>query len=180
MKLEESYSVTPEEAIKAYESVPTEVSACLSDMGVELSDSPRQIMYGELPYNGTLPRDYYTFSNDQLAELMSVHNEWTRYVQGLLAHVENMFRIATEKRAAAKSAIIKQRSKEVVECDRRYIIANQEYSHWRSVKTILEAADRGNSGVYQTLSRTITLRGQDQEQSSRQNSVSRGYAFSRG
>jgi len=176
-RFDDAFSASPEDARVAYEGVTEKVSAHLMSLGIALYESDALPSYMGTVYNGILPADLDVLTYNELAALMSAHMEWTRYVQAHLTRVQSEVLVLTEQLGAIKSAITKQRGKEALESDRRYIGVNVAFAEMRALQLHLEAADRMNTKSYTTLSRVVTVRGQDQETATRVNNIERGHAL---
>lgn len=176
-KFDDAFTASPEDARVAYEGVVDKVGAYVTSLGIALyTDDALPAFMGNV-YNGILPPDLDTLTYTELASLMSAHMEWTRYVQAHLTRVQSDVLVLTEQLGAIKSAVTRQRGKDSIESDRRYIAVNVALAEMRALLLHLEAADRMNTKSYTTLSRVVTVRGQDQETAVRVNSIERGHAL---
>jgi hypothetical protein len=176
-RFDDAFSASPEDARVAYEGVTEKVANHLDALGITLYESDDLPSYLGGAYNGILPGDLDVLTYNELAALMSAHMEWTRYVQAHLTRVQSEVLVLGEQISAIKSAIVRQRGKESLESDRRYIAVNVALAEMRALQMHLEAADRMNTKSYTTLSRVVTVRGQDQETSARVNNIERGHAL---
>lgn len=171
-------SASPEEARDAYAGVADTVARALDQLGVDIVTAPPTLC-GE-GYRGGLPNDLDSLSYDRLSELMRANTEWNRYLQGHRTVVTNELNVTKQQISAVRSAIIKQRGKECLECDVRYLSLNVELCELDALCAALNTAIQGAKDAYKLLSRLITIRGQDQERSQRVDNFERGWATGEG
>ncbi|MGA1354398.1 MAG: hypothetical protein ACO32I_06455 [Candidatus Limnocylindrus sp.] len=176
-KFDDAFTASPEDARVAYDGVTSKVDTYLTSLGITLYEGDQLPTYVGNLYNGILPPDLDVLTYTELAALMSAHMEWTRYVQAHLTRVQSDVLVLTEQLGAIKSAVTRQRGKDAIESDRRYIAVNVSLAEMRALLLHLEAADRMNTKSYTTLSRVVTVRGQDQDTATRVNSIERGHAL---
>jgi hypothetical protein len=176
-KFDDAFTASPEDARVAYEGLVDKVDAYVTSLGISLYVQDELPAFMGNVYNGILPSDMDMLTYTELASLMSAHMEWTRYVQAHLTRVQSDVLVLTEQLNAVKSAIVRQRGKDSLESDRRYISVNVALAEMRALLLHLEAADRMNTKSYTTLSRVVTVRGQDQDTAQRVHSIERGHAL---
>lgn len=165
---------TPEAAKDAYAGITDRVSETLAELGVRtITDQPN--LRGDI-YYGELPENMDELSYDDLSDLMRANVEWNRYLNGHRTAVNSELSITKQQQAAVKSAIIKQRGKDSLECDTRYIVLNVQICELESLCAALDMAIQGAKDAYKLLSRSVTIRGQDQERVSRTDNFERGWA----
>lgn len=171
---ENALTATPEDAKKAYNGITDRVANTLSDLGIRtLTEQPH--LMGDT-YYGALPENMDELSYNQLSELMRANVEWNRYLNGHRTAVNSELNVAKQQQAAVKSAIIKQRGKECLECDTRYITLNVQICELEALCDALDMAIQGAKDAYKLLSRSVTIRGQDQERVARTDNFERGWA----
>jgi hypothetical protein len=158
-----------------YLSVPEEVKLELAKMGIQLdmSEEDKPHFRGD-KYCGVPPKNLDELDTSELAELMSAHISWTRYINGALSDAVVQLRCREDALSAIKQSIIKSKGKDCVEFDDDYLIANYNVLWWSAMKSYLESAETMCAQNYKVISRIVTLRGQDQEQNIRLNSVKSG------
>lgn len=167
-------TATPEAAKDAYSGVTERVARTLDDLGVRtITQHPR--LGGEV-YHGELPENMDELSYDDLSELMRANVQWNRYLNGHRTAVNSELNVAKQQQAAVKSAIIKQRGKDALECDTRYISLNVQICELEALCDALDMALQGAKDTYKLLSRSVTIRGQDQERVARTDNFERGWA----
>lgn len=171
-------TATPEEARDAYDGIADSVARTLHTLGVSVV-TPSPVLDGAL-YEGSLPEDLDEVSYDRLSQLMRCNVEWNRYLQGHRTTVNNELNVLKSQTSAVRSAIIKQRGKESLECDVRYLALSVELCELESLSAALDTAIQGAKDAYKLLSRLITIRGQDQERSHRVDNFERGFATGQG
>lgn len=171
---ENALTASPEDAKQAYVGVTDRVAETLAGLGVRtIIDQPtlhRQAYHGELPENMD------ELSYDQLSELMRANVEWNRYLNGHRTAVNSELNVTKQQQAAVRSAIIKQRGKDALECDTRYITLNVQICELEALCDALDMAIQGAKDAYKLLSRSVTIRGQDQERLQRTDNLERGWA----
>ena len=171
-------TASPEEARDAYANIASNVANTLNALGVNITTN-QPTLYGA-EYQGSLPKNLDSLSYDQLAELMRANVEWNRYLQGHRTVVNNELSVTKQQLASVKSAIIKQRGKESLECDVRYLTLNVELCELDSLCAALDTAIQGAKDAYKLLSRLVSIRGQDQERAQRTDNFERGWATGQG
>lgn len=167
-------TATPEAAKEAYTGVTDRVTETLSELGVRAITNQPSLRGDD--YHGELPENMDELSYDNLSELMRANVEWNRYLNGHRTAVNSELNVAKQQQAAVKSAIIKQRGKESLECDTRYIMLNVQICELEALCDALDMAIQGAKDTYKLLSRSVTIRGQDQERVARTDNFERGWA----
>ena len=174
MKLEDALTATPEQATEAYDGVRENVSAHLQKVGLDLNALSTKPLLDGHEYDGTLPDNFEDLDYNGLTQLMAANVEWSRYLLGHLTQVEIEIKILQNQLSSVKSSIVKKRGKDSVESDLRYIRLNTEYTTLLCLKQAFDTAIQIAKDVYKVLSRTVTVRGQDQERVQRGENVGRG------
>ena len=174
-----SIDATPEQINAAFRDVASDARASLAARGLRVCDDiemdrPR-FRSGQL-YDGRLPRDLDQLPNDDVVELLAVHAQWVAYVNGYMSEVSAQRAAVIKKEKAIKAAIVAERGKDKVDSDRRYIEVASELTHWDAMLCYLEGIKSTASNDYKTLSRTVTVRGQDMDMNSRHNNAQRGWS----
>ena len=171
---ENALTATPEDAKEAYNGVTNRVANTLNELGVRvITEQPN--LRGD-SYYGELPDNMDALSYDDLSDLMRANVEWNRYLNGHRTAVNSELNVTKQQQAAVKSAIIKQRGKESLECDTRYILLNVQICELEALCAALDMAIQGAKDTYKLLSRSVTIRGQDQERVTRTDNFERGWA----
>ena len=174
-----SIDATPEQINDAFKSVAYEARRALESKGLRVCDHTEldrpRFRSGEV-YDGRLPRDLDQLPNDDVVELLAVHAQWVAYVNGYMSEVSAQRVAVVKKEKAIKAAIVSERGKDKVDSDRRYIEVASELAHWDATLCYLEGIKSTASNDYKTLSRTVTVRGQDMDMNSRHNSAQRGWS----
>lgn len=170
-------NASPEKIAETYDPVPSSARATLEERGFRVPDdvSRDRPHYDGAHYDGTLPRNLDQLPNDDVVELMAVHAEWMRYVNGSIAEAQAHRTAVAKKEKAMRASIIKERGKDAVESDVRYIDSGAELAYWDTILGYLEAIRSNASNDYKILSRIVTVRGQDLEMGNRVNNVRHGY-----
>ena len=106
-------------------------------------------------------------TNDELAHLMVVHQSWTAYLNGCHSASVAAKKVAERILKGVKSSIEQERGKEWVLSDPRFIKADAQLL-FNDLKTeiIADALKAARNG-YQLMSRLISLREQDTNQTTR-------------
>lgn len=175
MKL--NLDATPEKIAEAYDPVPASARALIEQKGFRIPDdaSRDRPVYAGAHYDGTLPKDLDQLPNDEVVELMVVHAEWMRYINGSIAEATANKTAVAKKEKAIRSSIIKERGKDHVDSDVRYIEVGADLAYWDTIVSYLEAIKTNASNDYKILSRIVTVRGQDLEMSGRAHNIRHGY-----
>lgn len=157
-----------------YENIPfsTKARLALAGINTEVYEEELPDVNSE-PYRGVLPKDLDSLSISDISDLMSAHVIWTRYVQGLLSDATVKLNCSQQILNSVKSALIKEVGKDSYEFNEDYLKAMCSYQEASAVKTYLESAQSMCNQNYKVLSRLITLRGQDQDTSSRLSNIQR-------
>lgn len=171
---ENALTATPESAKEAYNGVNERVSNTLSELGVQVITAQPNLRGNS--YYGELPENLDELSYDALSELMRANVEWNRYLNGHRTAVNSELNVAKQQQTAVKSAIVKQRGKDSLECDTRYITLNVQICELEALCAALDMAIQGAKDTYKLLSRSVTIRGQDQERVARTDNFERGWA----
>jgi hypothetical protein len=174
VNFDQALTATPEQAKQAYAGVTDRVSDTLTSLGVSVTTT-QPALHGQT-YHGELPSNLDQLSYDQLSELMRANVEWNRYLNGHRTAVNNDLTVARQQLSAVKSAIVKQRGKDSLECDTRFININVEICELEALCAALDTAIQGAKDAYKLLSRSVTIRGQDQERVARTDNFERGWA----
>jgi len=143
------------------------------------SDTDRPFMSDGTLYDGCLPSNLEMLPNGDLVELMSVHAAWVSYVNAVLGDAQAELDVIKAKEKAVRSAVLKEVGKEEVDCDKRYIDVAAELAYHNAYLGYVEAIKSSASSGYKTLSRVITVRGQDVEMQGRYGNAQRG-SYDRG
>ena len=174
-----SIDATPAQINDAFKDVATQARASLMQRGLrvcdDVNDDRPRFRNGDI-YDGRLPRDLDQLPNDEVVELLAVHAQWVAYVNGYMSEVSAQRTAVVKKEKAIKAAIIAERGKDKVDSDRRYIEVASELTHWDATLCYLEGIKSTASNDYKTLSRTVTVRGQDMDMHSRHNNAQRGWS----
>jgi hypothetical protein len=101
--------------------------------------------------------------------------EWARYLNGHRTAISNELVISKEQLKAVKAAIIRQCGKDGFECDIRYVNINVGITELDCLCAALDTALQGAKDSYKLLSRSVTIRGQDQERVQRNENLDRGH-----
>lgn len=171
---ESALTATPEAAKDAYTGVTDRVTNTLTELGVQVVTAQPHLDGNT--YHGELPPNLDELSYDDLSELMRANVEWNRYLNGHRTAVNSELNVAKQQQAAVKSAIVKQRGKDSLECDTRYITLNVQICELEALCDALDMAIQGAKDTYKLLSRSVTIRGQDQERVARTDNFERGWA----
>lgn len=175
MKIDTSASVV--DIARRFDNLVDKARSAVEAKGLRIPDSAehdRPFMSDGVQYDGRLPPNLEMLPNGDLVELMSVHASWVSYVNSVLGHAHAELEVIKAKEKATRSAIIKERGKEVVDCDRRYIDVAGELAYQNAYVGYIEAIKSTASSDYKTLSRIITIRGQDFEMQGRAMNAQRG------
>lgn len=183
MSANRSYSVkinlnaSPEDIDNAFRELPANARSTLEERGFRVPDDLEydRPTYNNGYYDGTLPRNLDQLPNHEVVELMAVHAEWMRYVNGSVAEATAHKTMLAKKEKAIRASITKERGKEHVDSDVRYIEVSADVTYWDTILGYLEAIRANASNDYKILSRIVTVRGQDIEVSARVNNVRHGY-----
>lgn len=159
-----------------YQSIPDDVKASLELSGIRAEyESAKPTFNGEA-YTGIIPENLDQLDTAEIAELMTAHIAWTRYVNGALSDATAKLKCFEDTLSAIKAVVVKAKGKDSFEFDEDYITANYNVLWWSTTKTYLESVNTSCSNNYKVISRIVTLRGIDQEQTIRVNSVKNGSA----
>lgn len=178
MNLDQALNASVTQIGDAYGSIVDEARAELARMGIRVTDDadldrPR-FKTGEF-YEGQIPENLDSLSNDELTEIMSLHAEWTRYINGAISEAQARRVVAQQKEKAVRASITAERGKDKYESDRRYINVAAELTYAEVMLTYLEAIKSTATNDYRVISRVITLRGQDADIQGRVANVQRGW-----
>jgi len=178
MNLDQALNASVTQITDAYGNIVSDARAQLSRMGIrvtndENTDRPR-FRDGQF-YDGQIPANLDHLSNDELTEIMSLHAEWTRYINGAISEAMAQRVVAQQKEKAVRASITAERGKDKYESDRRYISVAAELTYAEVMLTYLEAIKSTATNDYRVISRVITLRGQDADIQGRVNNVQRGW-----
>lgn len=170
-------NATPERINAAFGTIPSSARSMIEGKGFRVPDDVNRDrpVYGQQYYDGTLPRNLDQLPNDEVVELMAVHAEWMRYINGSIAEAQANRTAVAKKEKAVRASIIKERGKDSVDSDVRYIDVSADLAYWDTIVNYLEAIRSNASNDYKILSRIVTVRGQDMEMGARVSNVRHGY-----
>jgi hypothetical protein len=166
------FSATPEQITEQYKQLHDASLMSLLEAGIRVEESLPLRNSGNT-YHGEVPDELDQLTTAEIAELMSLHLGWTKYINSKLA--ESEAQVKTHKvwlegmRSALKRANIRE---DHIESDVRYMEISSNQLFWEIKKMYLESLRNSASVDYKTISRQITLRGLDQDQHSRINTLS--------
>lgn len=170
---------SPEQINDAFSDLASDARAALASRGLRVCDDSeldRPRMRGGELYDGRIPPHLDQLPNDEVVELLAVHAQWVAYVNGSLSDASAHRTAVVKKEKAVKAAIIAERGKDKVDADRRYIEVSSELAYWDAMLCYLEGIKSTASNDYKTLSRTVTVRGQDMDMHSRHNNAQRNWS----
>lgn len=175
-----------EEAAGFFNSIPGRVSGALAAKGFAVGSTPpivRDHNGQNVAYNGYIPADLTSLTDDQLGQYLGLLSGWLDYVQQELAAAQGASRVADSKLEFINAHLLMIHKKEgekkrpeperkaMVLIDRRYVEAQSEAIYhetfFRHVKAIASSADQN----YSAISRRISQRQQDVERQKRGNGV---------
>tara|TARA_Y100000310_G_scaffold24180_1_gene23212 strand:+ start:535 stop:1095 length:561 start_codon:yes stop_codon:yes gene_type:complete len=175
-----SMSRDVEEAL-AHAQVMDQVMANLQKKGVVLPNAPK--WGGEL-YDGQLPPNISSMADRDVGELLTITNQWKNFLRGQLAFYEGC-RDEAKKQARVQLAYLRKQHSDtakttekkwmlddVLERDARVQDITREHLYFSNLVRILNAAYDAAESDFNTVSRTITLRGQARSGAHREHSQS--------
>lgn len=169
---------SPEDIKASFDNVAQEARSELERKGLRVHDNnqDRPRMTDGSLYDGRLPANLDQVPNDEVVELLAVHAQWVAYVNGVLSDVSAKRSSLQKKEKAIKAAILAERGKDKVDADRRYIEVAQEMAYYDAMLCYIEGIKSTASNDYKTLSRTVTVRGQDMDMNVRAQRTQRSWS----
>jgi len=135
-------------------------------------------------YQGEIPSDLTTLSDQELGQYMSMLSLWINYVgiQMALARMEKTIskhqlefteatiRLSYKRDDEGKKRTSQERE-DMMRCDRRFIEANRGFVYLEAFAALIEVVYKSAEQNFNAVSRRITQRGQDQDRGNRGHSV---------
>jgi len=162
-----SLSMNPEEIKNAYEDVSLSVVNDLSQSGIYMQDDPDRDKPSE--YDGHVPENLDMLTNDELAHLMVMHQSWTSYLNGCHSSAQASMKVSSRALKGIKNSVGQERGKEFIDSDPRVIRADAQMLYHEIKADIIGDLLKSARNSYQLMSRLITLREQDLNQTTRRN-----------
>ena len=161
-----------EEAVEHY-GVTDQVMKDLGDAKINLPGPPQ--WQGDL-YQGQLPPNIDDLPSDDLSELLTVTTQWKNFLRGQMK-LHKGFRTDAEKQVKVFRAYLRKQKRDTgstegaakwliddeLERDSRFQDIQREHLYFTTYVDILEACYEAAEADWNTVSRNITLRGQDRE-----------------
>jgi len=170
VSIKTSLNLTPEAIEQEYRNSHTSAFEDLAKQQIYISDDPKR--YKPSQYEGQVPEDLDTLTNDELAHLMVVHQSWTSYLNGCYSSSNAAKKVAEHILKGIKSSITAERGKEGLGSDPRFIRADATLVY-HTIKVDLTAdVLKSASNAYKLMSRLISLREQDMNQTTRRHVLS--------
>jgi hypothetical protein len=170
---------TTEQINDAFNDVASSARIDLAKRGLHVPDDPdtdRPKLRNGTLYDGRIPTDLDQLPNDDVVELLAVHAQWVAYVNGSLSDAQAKRSAVVKKEKAIKASIVAERGKDKVDADRRYVEVSSELAYWDAMLCYLEGIKSTASNDYKTISRTVTVRGQDHDMHTRHNNIQRNWS----
>jgi len=175
MSISQSMSVPPEHLRDMYARVGADIRTDLAAQGLRIPDDPN--VDRPTDYFGELPTNLDVLTNDDLAALMVKHQAWTRFVNGSHSDATAQKTVADRIRRGIRASITNERGKDFVETDPRYVESDCTYLYYELKSEIIAEMLRDARNGYQIISRLITLREQDLQQTTRRSTMESGSPF---
>ena len=171
------YSMPLSEATELYSTAQEDALASLATDGLDMP--PRPMLSTGGYYDGHLPSDLNSFTNNQLGEIFTLQCQFADWV-GSLATVEkaNLMN-AGEKLKVAQAAIRKSKSgtvqarEDATVTDSRYIHAKREVLYVETRASLLEYRAEVARRDLKVISRLITVKGQEIDMNRRDLNIGR-------
>lgn len=157
----------PDDIEATYADVGTSVIKDLDRQGIYIPADPERDRPNN--YEGDVPEDLDILSNDDLANLMVRHQAWTAYLNGCASAATASKKVAERALKGIKNEIELQRGKEYVHSDPRFIRADASLLYHELKVDIISDILKNARNAYQLMSRLVSLREQDQQQTTRRN-----------
>lgn len=175
MTISQSMSIPAEQLRDMYAQVGSDIRTDLAAQGLRIPDDPN--VDRPTDYFGDLPTNLDMLTNDDLAALMVRHQAWTRFVNGSHSDATAQKTVSDRIRKGVRAAITNERGKEYVDTDPRYVEADCAYLYYELKSEIIAEMLRDARNGYQIISRLITLREQDLQQTTRRGTLEGGSNF---
>lgn len=145
---------------------------------------PGNVLNQPAPYQGEIPHDLTTLTDQELGQYMSLLSLWINYV-GIQMAMARMERTIAKHQLEFTEATIrlsyrldehgKKRTgperDDMVHCDRRYVEANRTFVFLEAFASLVEVVYKSAEQNFNAVSRRITQRGQDTDRGGRGNTV---------
>lgn len=173
--------ISLEEAANVLGTVPARVTQALAQKGFFGNSTPPtvQTAQGQVPYNGSIPPDLTSLTDQMLGYYLGLLSGWMDYVQQQLAEAHSSMTTSTAKLEFVNAHLLMIHKKDgekkrpeaerkaMVLIDRRYVESQAESIYhetfYRHVKAIATSAEQN----YSAISRRISQRQQDIERQKR-------------
>ena len=167
--------MSPEHLRDMYSQVGADIRNDLAAQGLRIPDDPN--VDRPVDYAGELPQNLDVLGNDELAALMVRHQAWTRFVNGSFSESSAQKTVYDRIRKGIRASITNERGKDYVDTDPRYVEADCTYLYYELKTEMIEEMLRDARNGYQIISRLITLREQDLQQTTRRHTTEGGAPF---
>ena len=160
-------SMKPEKISKTYADVSLNVIKDLTSHGIYMQDDPDRDRPNN--YDGQVPENLDMLTNDELAHLMVMHQSWTSYLNGCHSSAQASMKVSSRALKGIRNAVEQERGKSFVDSDPRVIQADAQLLYHELKADIIGDLMKSARNSYQLMSRLITLREQDLNQTTRRN-----------
>lgn len=166
-RISNALSMSPEKISNTYADVSLSVVKDLTERGIYMQDDPERDRPSS--YDGQVPENLDMLSNDELAHLMVMHQSWTTYLNGCHSSAQASMKVSSRALKGIRNSVEQERGKSYVDSDPRVIHADAQLLYHELKSDIIGDLLKSARNSYQLMSRLITLREQDLNQTTRRN-----------